>query len=220
MERPNQFLINTSHEEFCFCVNCRNRKCAEIMGTTVTRDTLFEAFLNGIPRDDDEHLNEIFKNTLIKITVGVVYKHRCLANTRYSSFGAWLGAQPQGAYGNINKARLCDRITHVTYVFRDWDTIVHNLTNPQMVNIDARKFSIYQFYRARTFSWCVNYNNMHGTTSRGESERPEYDETKYLAVLNLVRTSQLLEDVSKSTEQAKLIASRFNKDLQNMCMET
>ena len=89
-----------------------------------------------------------------------------------------------------------------------------------MVNIDARKFSIYQFYRARTFSWCVNYNNMHGTTSRGESERPEYDETKYLAVLNLVRTSQLLEDVSKSTEQAKLIASRFNKDLQNMCMET
>ena len=158
----------------------------------------------------------------MKITVGVAFKDMCLDNTGYSSFGAWLGAQPQGAFVNINvninKARLCDRMTHVTYIFQDWDSIVHNLTNPQMVNIDARKFSIYQFYRARSFSWCKNYNNMHGTTSRGVAERPEYDEDKYQALLNLVQTSQLLEDVSKSTEQAKLIAKRFNKDLQYMCM--
>ena len=217
MALPNQFLINTSHAEYCFCADCRNRKCAQIIGTTVRQDTLFEAFMNGIPRQDDEYLNELFKNTLIKITVGVAYKHRCLQNTRYSSFGAWLASQPQGAFGNIDTAQLCSRITQVTYVFQDWDTIVHNLTNPQMVNIDARRFSIEQFYRARNFNWCERTN---GNPPRGIDERPEYDERKYKAVIDLVRSSELLQDVSKSSEQAKLIAMRFRKDLQDMCLET
>ena len=217
---PNQFLINNSHAEYCFCVTCRNQKCAQIIGTTtVTRDTLLEAFMNGIPREDDEYLNELFKNTLIKIAVGVAYKHRCLRNTRYTSFGAWLGAQPPGAFANINTDRLCARMTHVTYVFQDWDTIIHNLTNPQMVNIDARKFSIIQFYRARNFGWCVRYNNMLGSPPGGVNERPEYDEGKYQALIDLVQSSQLLEDVSRSTEQARLISKRFHKDLQDMCME-
>ena len=199
MALPNNILINTSHAEYCFCVDCRNRKCAQIIGTTVRQDTLF------------------FKNTLIKITVGVAYKHRCLQNTRYSSFGAWLASQPQGAFGNIDTARLCSRITQVTYVFQDWDTIVHNLTNPQMVNIDARRFSIEQFYCARNFNWCERTN---GNPPRGINERPEYDERKYKAVIDLVRSSELLQDVSKSSEQAKLIAMRFRKDLQDMCLET
>ena len=161
-----------------------------------------------------------FRNTLVKITLGVAYKQRCLQNTNYTSFGAWLGSQPDGTFRNINKDRLCAKITHVTHVFQDWDVIVHNLTNPQMVNIDARKFSIMQLYRARNFSWCIRYNNMHGNPPRGVIERPEYDENKYQAVIDLVRTSRLLEDVSRSTEQAKLISNRFHKDLQDMCLET
>ena len=71
-----------------------------------------------------------------------------------------MNTRPEFAhYGWMDKLKICDQITQVTSVFEQWQTIVDNLTHPSMAVIEARNFSVNQFYRALCSNWCTRVRN-------------------------------------------------------------
>ena len=51
-----------------------------------------------------------------------------------------------------------DRVNEVSWVFRNWDTIVSNLTDARR-KFDAMRFSVDMFYQAKSIEWCLSYND-------------------------------------------------------------
>ena len=106
------------------------------------------------------------------------YKDACLRNTPYTEFGWWLRTEPR--YAGVDqkiRTKFCVEVNRADSVFNDWDLIVQNLTDPQITHLDARKFSIDMFYRARSMNWCLNQNEL--KRSAGGEADIVYEEHKY-----------------------------------------
>ena len=48
------------------------------------------------------------------------------------------------------------------------ETIVRNLTDDRITEVDARSFSLGLFYEARSETWCLNYNETIRRKKSGE----------------------------------------------------
>ena len=93
-----------------------------------------------------------------------------------------------------------------------WETIVENLTDPEITRIDARKLSIEQLYQARREEWCIDYDEF----LRGTGNIPEvlfYDENKYEGIIRHILRSGILEDVDYDRRQVSMLGRRLQKDL-------
>ena len=55
--------------------------------------------------------------------------------------------------------KFCREVDEIGVVYQGWNQIVSNLTDGQLMHVDARKFSVNQFYRAPNSGWCLNYND-------------------------------------------------------------
>ena len=113
--------------------------------------------------------------------------------------------------------KFVKEIRMVRKVFRDWDYIVTNLTDVRMTNIDVKKFSINQLYRARKLSWCIDYNELNRTPGRQDPENPSYSEEKYLSILRFVHSIGILNDAEYDPVIASCIGRRLQNDLTTMC---
>ena len=78
-----------------------------------------------------------------------------------------------------------------------------------MINIDARKFSIHQFYMARKIGWCVQYNEMHRNPGHHDPENPEYPEEKVQSILNFIRSTGIYQDIDNDPTVAAKIGGRI-----------
>ena len=91
-----------------------------------------------------------------------------------------------------------------------------------MGEVDAREFTLRKFYEARKFSWClaeIKQNSTKNPTEKQDNTQQEYDETKYLNIVQKIKDEQLLEGVGFDEDQAVLIGDRIKKDLVDMCRE-
>ena len=207
------------HEEKCFCYACRNERVARIQRANVNIAMLHRVYFTQLTETRETILDTKYLHTLEEIVIGYTYKKMCLDGSGYVSFGAWMNTRPEFAqYGWMDKLRICDQITQVTSVFEQWQTIVDNLTHPSMAVIEARNFSVNQFYRALCPNWCTRVRN---TLLMSRNPVPirnhEYDNDKFLAIMRLVQTSGLLDDVSHCRQQGRLISNRFAAEIQRMC---
>ena len=171
---------------------------------------LHRVYFTSLTRTQEEMLDVQFEFTKEEIILGYCYKTKCLQGTGYTNFGSWLANSNSPTFANISppdRDKICERIGHVTTVYERWETIVENLTMPSMAVIDPRRFSVYQLSRAVGINWCVRTRN--NMLQRRGSLPPNsyYDQAKFQQIMDVVRSSGILDDVSKCREQAKLIGS-------------
>ena len=218
---PNQFLlagINGQHVLGCCCDECQNSKVENLLTSGRNVAQLHNDYFVRLRHNQELQLNQLFRSTMERIIHGNAYKRKCTyPYTRFSSFGCWLRKNSTNpGFNEIGLKKMRTEITHVTKVHENWRKIVGNLCNSSMINIDARKFSIQQFYRAINYRWCVRYNNLHGSNNN-QIDRPTYSEEKYIDILRYIHDSSILEETGYDPAQAALICSRLKRDLTQSC---
>ena len=214
---PNIFLLNNvvsngTHVLHCFCEVCRHDKVADILNSGFTNIQLYDRFFRELLDREDVRLNRLFKNTLQRILFRKAFSDACISNTRYTRFGCWARTQTIFTQLAPNRFRnICKQVNEVDAVFTDWDIIVSNLTDARVNNIDARKLSVNQLYRARKMSWCIDHNEMQRTP--GRNEEPAYPEFKYQNILRYIAGTGIYEDVENDPTRVTMIGRRLQSDM-------
>lgn len=204
---PHPVMAGREHDRECFCcVECRvisaNKESAENSDLEI-----FNEYFQVSHRQVDEQLNVLFLKTKRKILLGYTVGKKCLLNTIYTSFGAWLSAHPQHGLMPLKERRdMATKVRHATKVFEDWDRIVHNLTNPAYRYIDARRFSVDQLYRSRNDFWVYKQNKLLGPKERDQTSVPNYSQEKIQTILTFIAGTQIIDDVSGADDQLQLIS--------------
>ena len=215
----NIFLLSRmGHNEIdgnCFCVDCRERRIAIMRNHH--NNHLYDLFINNLPSKERSCLDKLFANTLNQIVVGKVYKESSLQNSGYRYFKSW--AKNEAAFAQFTPKRLtnfCEKVNEAFNVFHNWDTIVLNLTDSRMSEIDARRFSVRQFYLAKSIDWCLNYNEMVRKKNK-RSDEPLYPAEKYDAIFQNIVASGILEDIQNNPTIASAIGARLQTDIVRYC---
>ena len=220
----NQFLIslrahnnNNNIVDGCFCINCRQRRVARYRRYTV--DQLFDLFIATLPHKEDTRLFQYHKSVLDLIVAGKVYRDTCLENSGYVRFKWWAKRQPQFAHWEAKALQdFCDDVNLHCNVFDSWDTIVRNLTDGRMDQIDARRFSTQYFWEARDIGWCLSHNEQIRNRRRAKKpEEPKYPEDKYNAILQNIAASGILDDIDRDQHVAAMFTSRLQRDVLRLC---
>lgn len=215
----NKFLLNlVEHNEIvgnCFCSECRQRRVGIVRNRPNNR--LYELFTNTLPLKEKSCLDKLFTSTINQIVVGKVYKEASLENSGYRYFKSW--AKNEAAFAHLSPkelTRFCEKVNEAFSVFHNWDTIVRNLTDSRMYEIDARRFSVRQFYLAKSIDWCLNYNEMVRKKNK-RSDEPLYPEEKYDAIFQNIVASGILEDIENNPQAAAVIGGRLQADMVKYC---
>ena len=162
--------------------------------------------------------DELLEVTKERIVRGEAFYQHCLRNTEYVSFGAWMNTQER--YANMTdimkrKIRRNVNTVHSVCVYTNWEIIVENLTDADILHIDARKLSINQLYQAISPEWCSD----HDESLRDPGDVPdelEYDEQKYIQALIFIRDIGLLSDVQYDRRKTSIIGRRLQRSLGKM----
>lgn len=212
-----QIRYNGVHLQHCFCQQCRTRKFDEIVAAGFTAGQLFDITFKRILQSEEAKLNEMFQLTKRKIIYGKAYKHSCLQNTPYQDFGWWVRTQPNFMrLPESVREKFCIEVNQIDSVYNDWEKIVDNLTDQNLHHIDARKFSVNQFYRARNDEWCANYNDL----MRGGGQADlVYEEHKYQRIVRFIVQTGILEDISHENILTSMLGRRLQRDLMKISTE-
>ena len=207
-------IHNGNHYSSCFCI-CRQQKVADYLNDAdrTTRE-LEDAFLSEM--DEYRVLDELFEVTKERIVRGKAFLQHCIRNSEYVSFGAWMNTQERYAnMTDIMKRKIRRNVNTVHSVYTNWEIIVENLTDADILHIDARKLSINQLYQAISPEWCSD----HDESLRDPGDVPdelEYDEQKYIQALIFIRDIGLLADVHYDRRKTSIIGRRLQRDLGRM----
>ena len=214
---PVPVIVNGHHTRECFCsVECRARSVQEVL-LLHDIEEMYGEYYRVIPRQQNEQLNRLFAKTKKKILFGYSFRMRCLHNTGYTSFGAWLANEPRYQTMSLpDKRDLCKKIRWATKVFRDWEKIVHNLTNPCYQYIEARKFSVEQFYRSRSDTWVEKQNRLLAPQTASPRIIPHFNEAKMLMILEFIKNTGIIDDVLGEDEQLQLICKHILEGLKTI----
>ena len=204
----NEFLVRCRHRQrTSFCLRCREQKVNDVLHQNMSIAQLEIQVLSDA--EENRRLNHLFEQTLSKVVHKEAYRQRCLQNTQYTSFGWWLRSQPQ--YRNVpdhRKKHLRDQVRFAHTVYSKWETIVENLTDPEIIRIDARKLSVEQLYEARREEWCIDYDEfLRGTGNI--PEEPLYDESKYEGIIRHIIRTRILDDVDYDRREVSMHGRRL-----------
>lgn len=215
----NGFLVRLRvHNEViptCFCLNCRDRRI--VTTRNLPQQRMFQMFYDVLPLKESSNLDKLFENTLKQIVVGSVYKDTALAQSGYRYFKAW--AKQENEFAHFSKKELttfCNKVNEASSVFANWDRIVANLTDGRMTQIDARRFSVRQFFLAKSLDWCINYNEILRKKNKS-MEGPLYLEDKYAEIFQHILASGILQDVDNDPQVASIIGGRLQSDMVRYC---
>ena len=207
---------NGQHLRLCFCDPCRNSRYRDLF-TSLTADQLYQLTFVQMARTEEIRLNNLLQGTLRMIVAGKAYKDLCLRNTHYHDFGWWLRSQPN--YMGMDpksRTKFCRLVNQIDSVYTGWDTIVSNLTDPRITHLDARRFSIDSFYRARNLDWCLNENEL--KRGRGDADIV-YEEFKYQRILHYIITTGILVDIDHDAVLTSMLGRRLQRDLMQISAE-
>ena len=208
---PNDFLLNiVVHNDvvpMCFCAVCRDGRARTTRN--YTQERMHTMFTEVLPLKESCNLDKLFENTLKQIVVGRVYKDTALANSGYRYFKAWAKHEIEFAHFSTKElTKFCCKVNEASSVFNNWECIVSNLTDTRLTEIDARRFSVRQFFLAKNIDWCINYNEIL-RKKKSSMEETLYPEDKYAAIFQHILASGILEDVDNDPQVASIIGGRI-----------
>ena len=216
---PNDFMLNiVVHNTImpgCLCVGCKDRRFDDARG--IEQDRLKELFLRTLPSKEKSQLNKLFENTVNAIVIGKLFKTKALEDTGYKYFKSWARHEP--AFGGFDKKQFstfCEKVNESASVFDNWDTIVRNLTDIRMKEIDARRFSVRQFYLAKSLDWCLNYNEIL-RKKKNKFDEPLYSTNKYDQIFQNILMSGILDECDHDPKIASMIGNRLQSDMVAYC---
>ena len=203
---PNQFLI-TAFED-------RDALCTDLCGN-YTAQGIKNLLLTAMPRRNEEVRNTRFRHTLDTIVAYKSFRLKC-REVGGCSCGVWL--RRNTPLNKRERSRVTEKVGHACYVYDNWDAIVNNLTHRALTDVDCRDFTIRKFYEARNFSWCLKEQRQNsGSAERPSDAEEEFDQTKFSNIVNNIKRSEILDDVSFDEEQAALICKKLKRELLNVC---
>ena len=216
---PNVFLINLApHEEvvgICFCGNCRTGRLQQVVERNHTNQQLHNLFTHRFVQNEETRLDRLFASTLQLIVHGKAYLSNSLENTNYRYFRSW--AKTQHQFRHLTEKdfnNLCRKVNEANNVFNNWDVIVSNLTDYRMSSIDARRFSVNQFYQAKDISWCLKHNDHLRIKGRNDDNNVlPYPEDKYNEILQFIEGTGILDDVGNNPKTAAAIGGHLQSDI-------
>ena len=130
-------------------------------------------------------------------------------------FGTWLSRctnmRPE------RRKELAAITTKAKKICEEWESIVRNLTDPRLTHVDARRFTIRQFYEARCIDYCLEQQRINSPKDQTKPNSQEFLEAKYQEIKNKILETDILGDVSYSEDQAKILINRLKKDIKRMC---
>ena len=220
MAVPNIYLINlVVHDTImprCFCIRCRDRRFNA--SRDFNREELKNMFTRTLPSKERSQLNKLFDNTINEIVVGKVFKVSSLEHTGYKYFKSWARHEPDLiALSPKQFSKFCEKVNEASSVFDKLDVIVQNLTDYRMNEIDARRFSVRQFYLAKSLDWCLCYNEMLRKKKKNRGDEPLYSEDEYAEIIRNIFSSGSLDDISYDPQVASIIGNRLQSDMVAHC---
>ena len=215
----NKFLINVVvHDTIignCFCDGCRARHLHQVSGCT--NNELYALFMRVLPDQEEVRLDKLHQTVLSEIVHGKAYKESSIANTNYIYFKSWAKHAPQFQHLPAKElAKICRRVNEASSVFDNWDTIVNNLTDTRMDQIDARLLTVGLFFEAKSLSWCLRHNENIRRSKRKNQDNegePSYPEDKYNAIMQHIYNSGILDDAGNDPKIAAMIGRRIQRDM-------
>ena len=183
-----------------------------------SEEELLNELLLVIPNEEELRLNALFQNTLKWIVLGNAFRLRIIHRAGLSSFGPALNALNDYDFlTQQTRRQLCIKMSELKTVLVHWQTIVHNLTHPAMIHVDARKLSSYELSRSISYSWVKNYNDSHNPQRRRRRNVvPEYPEEMINTIMAGIVESGIIEYVNGDPEQLQLIGEDLTNEMLNL----
>ena len=214
--RPNAFLLRADHRQGCWCVRCRN-EAVDGMAQRFTLRQLNDMYLRTIPRRTEATLDQMFRDTIDKVVAGYSFQRSVLRGVATEQFGTWLANNT--TLDVADRVKMNREMMELVAVFEDWEKIVGHLTDPRMINVECRRWSVNYFYRARSWKFCEDQQRIHNP-EESKRDTPElFNQIKFRQLIDLVESSGILGDVSYDKTQAKKLSKKFDKVLQALCRE-
>ena len=189
-----------------FCEPCRRRKLAVHENSTVER-LRYLVQLN-YPSKINRYLDTLYKDTLECIVVCKAFKDAIMIDSPHCHLKKHLKTE----LGMCDDAAtpLANRVNEGSKVYEGWDTIEFNLMQCRL--IDRRSFSINMFYRARQYSWCLQYEDSI-RKKNAKSKTPYYQDDKFERIKDFNKGTGILEDLDHDPKQITALCSRLQSDL-------
>ena len=152
------------------------------------------------------------------IVQGKAYKEFSLEGTNYKYFKCWAKNQPE--FRELSEKQLSkftDKVNEASWVFNNWPVITSNLTDRRITDIDARRLSVNQFYRAGNIDWCLSYNET--LRKKGKSDEPLYPDEKFDEIFNTVLQSGILQDIDHDPKLAAALGERIKMKMITHCRQ-
>ena len=186
-------------------------------------DQLDHLFFHAQQENEDRRATLLLQSTLDRIVTGECFRLLCLSRRYnpdgYTSFGVWLTNRTGQQMNGDDRRKICAQMTEVKMICKDWDVIVNNLTHGEMTHVDARRFSINQFYRARKMKFCNDQQRLNGPAPQPLEIIAEYDQDDYQSIMQEVIDTDILGKIAYDEEQAKLICERFRAEVMALCRQ-
>ena len=114
-------------------------------------------------------------------------------------------------------AKFCKGVNESSAVFDNWERISGNLADLQVTQIDARRFSVNQFYCAQSMDWWLSYNELLRAKSKKGDVCQAYTDEKFDAVFNFIRDSKIFEDINYEETLAAGLGERLQRKMIAHC---
>ena len=197
----------------CYCLGCRNRRLIVARNNGLTNNELYGLFMRELVEKEEIRLDKLFKTTMQQVVLGKAYKDSSLENTNYIYFKSWAKHQPNFRHLSEKElSKFCAKVNEACDVFDNWDTIVTNLTDSRMDQIDARRLSVRQFYLAKRIEWCLSQNELLRKKVKSDDGAP-YPEDKYNDIMQYILNTGILDDVKNNPQIAAIIGGRLQGDM-------
>ena len=204
---------------YCFCQVCRPLRLQRIENDAMTRGELHDRFVNVLPNKIDTDLDKCFADTLELIACGKAYKEACLHGTTYKYFKAWAKRQPQFDENVFPKKEFdafCHKVNECAWVFENWEKIVANLTDNRMIEVDVRRLSVSQLFKAQRIDWCIQLNDILRRKTKPKGD-PMYPLQKFDDIFQNVINSGILQDIDHDPYLAAGIGGRLQHAMVTYC---
>ena len=202
--RPNEFLGTVfENRQTLLATSLTNHDASELKD-------IVSRFSNRTERLK----NDKFKSNLDTIVSCVAFKRSCGMGV-----GKWMGIHCTH-WGQRKRSRIIELCRFSAGIFMNWESIIHNITNSAMVEVDAKEFGLRKLYDARSLDWCLakqRQNSSRKSTTKLDKPHQEYDERKHINILQKIKDEQILNNVNFDQDQADLIADRIKEDLKDIC---
>ena len=220
-----------NHMNECFCRRCRESYKSLInvrYGNSVEErnrkeNELGDKMIRELPAERRAAEKRVFAITKEMIVNGSLYKEACLDGSGYTQFKSWAVLQPRYALlvnGTEEEQGKfidhCQLINDCANVYESWDIIVKNLTNESITFLNAKTFSIRQFLRAKTWTWCVEENER-AAFRRGKRKRPAPAE-KLWTTRDVDQAARHLLSINRLSEADVFQTAQFCQQVQRQCL--